>query len=377
MDKKVYTTIGLMSGTSLDGVDAALLETDGYDYVKPLNFHYIPYSDEERAVIRPCFGQKNRNAVQVKEAEKLLTVRHAETVLALMEKAKISANEIDLVGFHGQTIYHAPKDGVTIQIGDGALLANETGVDVIYDFRSNDVSQGGEGAPLAPVYHRAMVQSAHIQPPVVLLNIGGVSNITWIGGGANDLIAFDTGPGNALIDDWILQRTGERFDQDGRYASGGKIAYDYVQEWLKHSYFLQQPPKSLDRDEWDIAALGRVVEDLDQMSTEDGAATLTEFSVQAILTSLAHMPVMPLHWYAAGGGRNNSYMMQRLKSELAARGAGDLRNIDVLNWNGDAVEAECFGYLAVRSHLNLPISFPLTTNVPKPLSGGILSKVKK
>ena len=366
-----------MSGTSLDGIDAALIETDGFDYVRPLDFHYVPYTAEERAVIRPCFGQRDRNDEKVLAAEKLITTRHADAVLELLEKVQKNPSQIDFIGFHGQTIYHAPKEGITHQIGDGALLAEKTGIDVIYDFRSHDVSAGGEGAPLAPVYHKALAKSAKLSLPVVFLNIGGVANISWVGAGEEDLIAFDTGPGNALIDDWMARRTGERFDKHGIYASQGEVLNEYLQEWLTHSYFTQKPPKSLDRDEWDIAALGRVVTDMDSISIEDGAATLAEFTVQGIIKSLEYMPEKPAAWYAAGGGRHNRTIMKRLAVVLGEQNAGELLPIDELGWDGDAIEAECFAYLAVRSYLEEPISYPLTTGVSKPLSGGILQKAKK
>lgn len=366
-----------MSGTSLDGIDVALIETDGFDYVRPLDFHYVPYTAEERAAIRPCFGQKDRSHEKVLAAEELITIRHADAVLELLDKVQKNPSQIDFIGFHGQTIYHAPKDSITIQIGDGALLAEKAGVDVVYDFRSHDVSAGGEGAPLAPVYHKALAKSAKLSLPVVFLNIGGVANISWVGAGEEDLIAFDTGPGNALIDDWMARRTGERFDKHGIYASQGEVLHEYLDEWLAHPYFTQKPPKSLDRDEWDIAALGKVVTDLDDISIEDGAATLAEFTVQGIIKSLEYMPEKPAAWYAAGGGRHNRTIMKRLAEELEAHDAGALYPIDDLGWNGDAIEAECFAYLAVRSYLEEPISYPLTTGVPKPLTGGILQKAKK
>ncbi len=365
MIEKNYKAIGLMSGTSLDGVDAALIETDGRDYAKPLAFFYRSYSDEDRKRIRPVFGQKDRAAAEVLAAEDIITQRHIETVKALLAQENLKSEDIDVIGFHGQTIYHAPQDGMTLQIGDGEALAKETGIDVVYDFRSKDVQAGGEGAPLAPVYHRALAKTAGIKPPFVILNIGGVSNVTWIGEGGDDILAFDTGPGNALMDDWIQKRTGERYDPDGQYAAAGNPIFELLEAWLAHPYFKRLPPKSLDRNEWDIADLGGIISDLTKMQiTNDGAATLLHFTAQTILTSLEHMPEKPDIWYACGGGRHNKALMELLQQSI------HIKSIDDLGWNGDAIEAECFAYLAVRSLLNLPISFPKTTGVEHPLTGG-------
>ena len=364
---KVYTAIGLMSGTSLDGVDVALIETDGADFVEPKGFLSIPYEADERAVIRAAFGQSDRGATPVKAAEEIVTIRHIEAVQRLLQK---TGTKPDLIGFHGQTIYHAPKDGITLQIGDGAHMARTLGVDVVDDFRSNDVRCGGEGAPLAPLYHAARIKSAHIARPSVILNIGGVANVTYIGETENDILAFDCGPGNALMDDWIQKRTGVRFDEDGRYAAAGRVQKDIVDAWLAHDYFGRKPPKSLDRDQWDIAALGRNVEGLNDLLTEDGAATLLEFTVRGIVQSAAHMPRPPQGWYACGGGRHNKALM----AALSERMGGSVHSVDDLGWNGDATEAECFGYLAVRSLLGMTLSLPTTTGTPNPVTGGVLRK---
>ncbi len=368
-ENKVYTAIGLMSGTSLDGVDAAVIETDGADYVVPRGFVTLPYSAAERAVIRACFGVRDREAAAVKTAERLLTMKHVEAVKALNTRG-------DVIGFHGQTIFHAPGEGVTIQIGDAALLAHETGMDVAYDFRAADVAAGGEGAPLAPVYHAARIRGAGLDLPVAVLNIGGVANVTWIGPGENSLMAFDTGPGNALIDDWILKHTGKPYDADGALAASGTVIESVLKAWMGHDYFARPAPKSLDRDQWDIAALGPLAQEILQASPEEGAATLMAFSVEAIVHSVRHMPDAPKHWYACGGGRRNVAMMAMLKDRLAKAGYGTLHSVDDLGWDGDATEAECFAYLAVRHLRGLPLSFPKTTGVPTPMCGGRFYKVE-
>ncbi|MFA5593408.1 MAG: anhydro-N-acetylmuramic acid kinase [Micavibrio sp.] len=365
-ENKVYTAIGLMSGTSLDGVDCAAIETDGCGYVKPLGFLTIPYTDEERAAIRACFGGRERHAPSIRDAERLLTLKHAQAVEQLRIKG-------DIVGFHGQTIYHAPKDGVTIQIGDGALLARETGMDVVDDFRSADVRAGGEGAPLAPLYHAARVRHGGFELPVTLLNIGGVANVTWIGEGENDIVAFDTGPGNALMDDWVKSRTGAAYDEDGKLAAAGKPVRALLEQWYAHEYFSRKPPKSLDRDQWDIAALGPLTKGMDVISTEDGAATLLRFTGDMIVRAQEHMPQTPKSWYACGGGRHNKALMKYLNEELN----GAVKSVDDLGWDGDATEAECFAYLAVRSLLGLPLSLPGTTGLPEPVTGGVFHSCKK
>lgn len=366
-ENKVYTAIGLMSGTSMDGVDAAVIETDGFEYVKPTGFVTIPYTPEERSVIRACFGIKERHSPKIKEAERLLTLKHAQAVKMLGTKA-------DLIGFHGQTIFHAPKDGITVQIGDGDLLAAECGMDVIDDFRSADVKAGGEGAPLAPLYHAARIKSAKLDLPVAVLNIGGVANVTWIGEGDDNILAFDTGPGNALMDDWVKARTGKLYDENGTLAGKGKPVEALLKEWYAHPYFSRKPPKSLDRDQWDIAALGRVSEGMASVSDEDGAATLMRFTADMIAKSVEHMPQPPKSWYACGGGRHNKVLMAYLYRTLVSKGYGMLRTVDDLGWDGDATEAECFAYLAVRSLLGLPLSLPGTTGVPKSVTGGVFHK---
>jgi anhydro-N-acetylmuramic acid kinase len=366
MIKPNFKAIGLMSGTSLDGIDVALIETDGHDYVRSIGFHYVPYQEEDRKIIRTCFGRRDRGTDDVRAAEKLLTHRHADAVRELLKNENISSHEIDYIGFHGQTIFHAPAERLTIQLGDGDLLSRETGIPVVYDFRSRDVLSGGEGAPLAPVYHRALAKSAGIRPPFVILNIGGVSNVTWIGADENDILAFDTGPGNALMDDYVQKHTGQRYDRDGELAASGIPDQGVLQQLALHPYFKRIPPKSLDRNEWDIAAFGgqSIVKD---RNTADTLATLLHFTAESILRARDYMPLAPHVWYACGGGRHNKTLITLLSQGI------NIRSVDELGWNGDAIEAECFAYLAVRSILGLPISFPKTTGVKIPLSGGVLS----
>jgi anhydro-N-acetylmuramic acid kinase len=268
---------------------------------------------------------------------------------------------IDVVGFHGQTVIHRPEQHLTIQLGDGALLAELIGLPVVFDLRGADVAAGGQGAPLVPVYHRALV-SALGRLPVAVVNIGGVANVTWTGTGG-ELFAFDTGPGNALIDDWMLKRTGQAFDDNGTIARRGSVHADVLTLCLSHDYFAKPPPKSLDRNAfvWDA---------VQWMSVEDGAATLTAFTAAAIARSAEHFPAPPELWVICGGGRHNPLLMDMLTQRLA----GSVVPAEAAGLDGDSIEAEAWAYLAVRSLAGLPITFPRTTGVAEPMTGGILAR---
>lgn len=356
LNHKIYNVIGLMSGTSLDGIDAALIRTDGLGFVESVSFLTVPYESAVRGALRACLGLNIDPDGRVANAETLMTAAHADAVKALLALSHVKAADIDLIGFHGQTIFHDPDNGFTWQIGDGAKLARETGINVINDFRTSDVKAGGQGAPLIPVYHAALAQA--LPKPVAILNLGGVGNVTFIGAG-HEILAFDTGPGNALINDWVRAHTGEELDRDGAYALKGKVDGACLSRLLQNPFFSLPPPKSLDRDAWDITPLKG-------LPLEDGAATLTAFTVQAVAQCLSHLPQKPLAWYITGGGRLNPAIMQGLRETLKA----PVQDVDGLQWNGDALEAQGFAYLAVRSQQGLPLSFPSTTKVPKPVTGG-------
>lgn len=353
---KIYTVIGLMSGTSLDGIDAALLRTDGYSFIENIGFEMLPYATDLRNRLRGLLGVRDKNDPRARPVEEDMTLAHAAVVQKLLANTGYKPEQVDLIGFHGQTLFHDPTNRFTWQIGDGKLLARATGIDVVNDFRSNDVKAGGQGAPFLPLYHQALMD--HLPKPVAILNIGGVSNITYLGA-HNEVIAFDTGPGNALINDWVKRYAGLEFDDDGKIARSGTVNKMVLQKFLSHSYFIQKPPKSLDRDAWQLRVM-------DGMSLEDGAATLTVFTVKSVAKSLGHLPQPPQTWYVTGGGRHNSALMNGLRQELQV----PVENIDILGWNGDGIEAEGFAWLAVRSLLKLPLSLPTTTGVPEPLTGG-------
>ena len=351
------TVIGLMSGTSLDGIDAALIRTDGRDLVETGAFLTVPYTDDLRARLRGCLGGRAGEA-EIAAVERDLTDAHVEAVRALVATAGVA---VDLIGFHGHTILHAPERGVTRQIGDAARLAALTGIPVVADFRGADVAAGGQGAPLVPLYHRALATA--LPKPLAVLNIGGVANVTWLGAGEDAVLAFDTGPGNALIDDWVLRHTGRRYDENGALAASGRIDETALAALLDHPYFARPAPKSLDRDAFDPAPVVG-------LGPADGAATLTAFTAAAVAAALPLLPAPPVRWLVTGGGRLNATLM----AGLAARLGAAVESVDGQGWSGDALEAQAFGYLAVRSLRDLPLSLPTTTGAPRPVCGGRLHR---
>ncbi|MDA0340388.1 MAG: anhydro-N-acetylmuramic acid kinase [Proteobacteria bacterium] len=360
MVKKAWTAIGLMSGTSMDGVDAALITTDGEAMLEPGLHLTTPYDSAFRDRLRDLIA----DPCDVASVEQELTAFHARAVSALLRAADISPTEVDVIGFHGHTVLHKPEEARTWQIGDGAKLARDTGIDVVYDLRSADVAAGGQGAPLAPVFHRAL--AAKMPRPLAVLNIGGVANVTWIGDGEDALIGYDTGPGNALLDDWIRRHTGNPFDRDGALGAAGRSHPLKLAKLMTHPYFNEKPPKSLDRDAFAAIA----VDVLRDLSVEDGAALLTAFTVETISQAAIHMPLQPRQWIVVGGGRHNQALMDGLRARIDA----EITSGDAIGWSGDAVEAQAFGYMAVRSRLGLPISYPGTTGTPRPMSGGVLAQ---
>jgi len=364
---KVMRAIGLMSGTSLDGIDVAMLETDGEEAVRrgpSLSVAYPPAfrSNLGRAIAEAAtLADRDARPGCLTAVEQELTNRHAEAVMKFIGDRMLQPASVDVVGFHGQTVLHDVDRGLTVQIGDGQRLARVVGIDVVYDLRAQDVAAGGQGAPLAPVYHRALAAKLPNRP-VAFLNIGGVANVTWIGRDG-ELIAFDTGPGNAMIDDWALRHRGVPRDENGAMAAAGKVQESFVKQYLRHSYFGKPPPKSLDRNAF--------AHDLiDNLSAEDGAATLTAFTAAAIAAARAHFPEQPEFWVVCGGGRRNRALM----SMIAANVENAVIPAEAIAVDGDSVEAEAWAYLAVRSLKGLPITFPGTTGVKQPLTAGVLAR---
>lgn len=354
---KVYTVIGLMSGTSLDGIDAALIRTDGENLIEILNFITIPYEDELRDAIRACLGKREDTDGSIGRTEIEVTRAHAAAVDWLLSRSGFQPQDIDLIGFHGQTVFHDPANKFTWQIGNGAMLARLTGIDVVNDFRAADVAAGGQGAPLIPLYHAAL--AANLEKPAAILNIGGVANVTYISAD-DEILAFDTGPGNALINDWVKKHLNREYDENGMLARQGQANGNIVGQWLTHSFFIQKPPKSLDRDAWDTGLIA-------SSRAADGAATLTAFTAAAVGKSLNHLPQAPKAWYVTGGGRHNGMLMDTLRAELKV----PVEPVEKLGWDGDALEAQGFAWLAVRSARGLPLSLPTTTGVSKPQTGGV------
>lgn len=363
MEQK-YRAIGLMSGTSLDAIDVAFIETDGRGSVSFIAAADFPYDPQFREQIRACFDKRQSHGdPHILWLEEQLTKRHGLAVQSFLKDKGISPESVDLIGFHGQTIWHDPANRETLQIGSGALLADMTGISVVNDFRSTDVKAGGQGAPLVPLYHQALASS--LPKPLGIINIGGVSNITYIGSdGELDILAFDMGPGNALLNDFVLKEGGQSFDKDGALAAKGVVDYSYLELMLHHPYFDKQAPKSLDRNAFrNFMPHG--------LSAENGAATLTMMSVRAITHGLKLLPEMPKVLYLTGGGRHNKTMCDWLAQESHL----EIKSVDELGWRGDSMEAEAFAYLAVRSVLGLPLSLPTTTCVPEPMTGGVFHKV--
>lgn len=352
-----------MSGTSLDGVDAAIIVTDGREVFERGILHHVPYDEAFRARLKDALARAAAAKAKVedeffKDLEADFTELNAKAVQECLDLNAGLAGDVTLIGFHGQTLYHEPEAGFTWQMGDGEALAKATGHDVIYDFRSADVAAGGEGAPFASLYHQALFREISEVNPVAVQNIGGVGNVTWIAGDA--ILAFDTGPGNALLDDWIFQHTGKPFDEGGKIAKLGDMDENVLKAWINHPYFCAEPPKSLDRNAWPVA-------NLEKLSLEDGAATLLAFTVGSIIKSANHFPRPAKTWIITGGGRQNAFMMDQLGKTL-----GNVVPIEHYGLDGCAIEAEAFAYLAMRSTLGLPLSVPTTTGVKKPTLGGVL-----
>ncbi len=348
-----------MSGTSVDGIDVALIETDGEKVTSRGPAVTVPYQQAVRTLIRGVFGAERPNDA-TRTAEEALTSAHIEAVQRWSRESGQALSSVDVVGFHGQTITHRPERRFTWQLGDGTALARALGVQVVNDLRMTDVAAGGQGAPLVPIYHAALVRE--LPRPIAVVNVGGVANVTWVGADER-LLAFDTGPGNGPIDDWCARRAGTQFDRDGMLAASGKVDRTRLERFSEHRYFARIPPKSLDRGDFnDHWAEG--------LSAADGAATLTFGTARAIALAARHFPSPVTCWVISGGGARNPTLMRAIAQETG----GKVVTAAGLGWDGDALEAQAFAFLAVRSLRGLPITFPGTTGAPRPLTGGRLHK---
>jgi anhydro-N-acetylmuramic acid kinase len=364
--------IGLMSGTSMDAVDVALIETDGEVVSAFGPGEAYPYSEPERQLLREAvasargLSKRDDRSGVLAVAEAMITAKHAEAVGAFTAHFNIDPAEIAAVGFHGQTVIHDPEKAFTVQIGDGSALAKAIGMPVVYDLRARDMEQGGQGAPLVPIYHQALARKLELPLPAVFLNIGGLANVTFVpeaDAETGQLIAFDTGPGNCLLDDWVLKHNGTPFDEDARIALSGNVSKIALEALLSHPFFKAAPPKSLDRSAFSL-------DPLDGLSVADGAATLTAFTVASIKAATLHLPKPPASFIVAGGGAKNPHMVAGLRRVLQP----EPRLADAVGLSAEFMEAQAFAYLAARHLRELPATFPGTTGVSEPALAGVLAK---
>ncbi|MBA3446529.1 MAG: anhydro-N-acetylmuramic acid kinase [Pseudaminobacter sp.] len=371
----IVCAIGLMSGTSMDGIDVAMLRTDGKNFVEPGPSMFVPYEAAFRRRLETALdtaktivGRQDRPG-DLADLEREISLRHAQAVETFLASAAGKWDRPEIIGFHGQTVLHRPLAGVTVQLGDGPLLARSLGLPVIYDMRANDMAEGGQGAPLVPAYHAALVRSFP-EPfadryPVVFVNVGGISNVTYVPF-EGPPVAFDTGPGNTLIDQWVSREGGVPYDAGGAIASEGGIVSSVVERYLKNPFFDKPGPKSLDRNDFTLEfARG--------LELSDGARTLAAVSANAILKSAGHMPDRPKLWIVCGGGRKNPHIVGDLRAGAEKAGA-DVVVAEDAALDGDATEAEAWAYLAVRSLKGLPLTFPTTTGCRVQTTGGVLAK---
>lgn len=368
----VKCVIGLMSGTSMDGIDLAVVDTDGIDTVRHGPTFFVPYEAAFRRRMEAALeegkaiGNRAERPGGLSALERDITLRHADAVERFRAAHPGAAGRAELIGFHGQTVLHRPEQALTVQLGDGALLAERTGLPVIFDMRARDMEEGGQGAPLVPIYHAALARSLAAEHaslfPVAFVNIGGISNVTWVPR-VGEPVAFDSGPGNALIDQWVATRGGVPFDQDGMIASEGGVVRAVVDRYLASPFFARRAPKSLDRGDFTL-------DPVEGLELADGARTLAAVSAEAILDAVRHMPEPPKLWIVCGGGRKNPHIVADLAAGAAERGARAILAEDVA-FDGDAMEAEAWAYLAVRSARGLPLTFPTTTGCLRPVSGGV------
>lgn len=370
--KQLITSIGLMSGTSVDGIDISTIQSDGEDKLVLLGDYYYKYSDSFRSEI---MGLKDiilkkedlrKHEKIIKEIEKKITTTHALAVEENLEKLKIDRKNIDIVGFHGQTVFHSFRDKISKQIADGKLLSSLIKLDVVNDFRSSDINNGGQGAPLTPIYHSLIQKIKKIKLPVAFVNIGGIANITYIGPDSK-MLSFDTGPGNSLIDRYLKIKSNNKinFDEEGKIASRGNPDEIILESYLNDPYFEMKPPKTLDINDFTISLIRG-------LSYENSVATLTELTARTIVNAFFLVPEKPKKILLCGGGRKNKFLVERIKKTSQI----ETVNIDEYELDGDFTESQAFGYLAIRALLKKPISFPETTGVKNSITGGKITKTK-
>ena len=367
---KIKTAIGMMSGTSMDGIDLALVRTDGEAWVERGPNLAVGYEKAFRDQLADALATArmldDRSAI-LKALDPLASEiehRHATALTKFLRANGIERADVDVIGFHGQTVLHRPNRGFTVQIGDGARLAALAGIKVVWDMRLNDMIHGGQGAPLVPAYHRALAHGLGLNGPVMFVNIGGISNITWVNEG-HDPVAFDSGPGNALIDQWVQSQAGIPFDDGGRIASEGHPVASVVARDLDRPFFRQSGAKSLDRLDFDL-------EPVEGLELSDGAATLADVTAEAILKAADHVPEPPKTWVICGGGRKNASIVNALREKTDS--SSQILIAEDVGLDGGATEAEAWAYLAVRASDGGVLTWPSTTGVRKPVTGGFISK---
>ena len=372
--EKFYTSLGLMSGTSMDGIDASIIRSDGENEYESTFDEFFEY---DQALYKDLVNLRNKinsandiivNSELVSEIERKITLYHAEICNKIINK---SDHEVDLVGFHGQTIFHDASQKISKQLGDGSLLSSLLKKDVIYNFRANDIANGGQGAPLAPIFHNLIINKNKIELPVFILNIGGIANITIITSNKNDdLISYDIGPGNCLLDEWVRKHTSYRYDLNGKAASIGKIDEIILNQATENFENINKNKNlSFDIKDFDLSFVRG-------LSYEDGLSTLTKFTSEIICNSIIKNTkkdkINKINLLVCGGGRKNLTLIENIRNKLPNNINLDL--IDDYNINGDFIESQAFAYLAIRSLLKKEISFVKTTNVKKSCTGGILVK---
>ncbi len=373
MDHKIYTALGLMSGTSLDGVDAAFLETDGHNIIRFGPSLSLPYSKRERSILEAATKAAlkwrfNGNPPDnLMAAEHVIHLSHINIVEQLLETFPGWAERLELIGFHGQTVLHIPgksrKIGQTLQLGAGQILADKFQIPCVYDFRTEDVKAGGQGAPLAPIYHQALINWSQNKIRTIVLNLGGVGNLTYVSDDC--FLATDTGPSNGPLDSW-MNGHGHKYDENGQISAKGVVRFDLIDKWLAQDFFQRPLPRSADRYDFDVSA------DLVGLSLEDGAATLAAFAALSVKKTVSALQGKVSKMVICGGGRHNRTIMNMLKSEFPF----SVIAAEHMGWDSDMIEAQAFAFLAVRSFENLPISFPETTGVPRSMTGGVIAYPK-
>lgn len=351
----------------MDGIDLALLESDGESYIRFIGAQSCAYDKNSRNAIGYAIDALDNYhggilPDLVRQSEALITRLYGSMIGRFISEHHLTADDIDIIGCHGQTILHRSEERISVQLGDGPLLAQLTGIDVVYDFRAADMAAGGEGAPLAPLFHQTLLNGCDLAYPVAVVNIGGIANITWLGED-KQILAFDTGPGNGLLNDWAQRHVGEALDKDGALAAKGQADMAIVAQLLGHEFFAKAAPKSLDRFDFSLDLVAG-------LTPEDGAATLAQFSIAALQKSLEHVPAAPATWIVCGGGRHNPVLMGLARTMLPGR----LLLAEDVGWRGDDLEAELFAWAGVRHVRGLPLSLPEITGASAPIVAGVLAK---